>query len=475
MTSKPRHLHPLALVFFLYYSFKDLFFPIIIAILGITNLKAKNCTLLLFIVIALIIILITIGRYLKFTYQITNKEIIINSGIIEKKINHVPYDRIQNITTNQWFFLKPFNLTELEIETAGHAEKAEVELRAVPNALRQELDLLRSKNIKKQKNTDQVSLSNSYMIKWRDLLKFAFTSSTFLSGLLVVLAIYGKLQNVISKQIYQTAASKFSHLGFLIIIILILLILFIFYLGSVLVLISQYYHFKLTETDNKFETTRGLFQTKQTSISRKRIQAIIIKQTFLRNILHIATVQLMNISNSKKGDTEKDVVVMPVIRINELNQFMEKFFPDVPFETTPVHPLHWTYYYNLRNATFFTLLTLISIIWIFHNWLWVCAILSIVGIIIWYVPAILSCQRSQVNSPNENFLLLQNNRFMTKNLILIPKNAIQFIEKRTSIWLEQKNLSGLSVNVRAGNIQRKFKVSYLAKNDIDLVTKWYRK
>lgn len=473
MTSNPLHLNPIALIFFFYHTIKDAIFPIIIAILGINNIEAKNWTMIIFGVIALIILSMTFIRYIMFTYQITPNEIIIKSGILVKKINHVPYDRIQNITTNQWFFLKPFNLVELEIETAGHSDKAEVSLQAVPNTLKQTLDQLRKPTDSIKHDEIQPDPSNTYAITWNDLLKFSFTSSTFLSGLLVVLAVYGKLQRVISQKVYQTAATEFSHFGTLIIVLLVIVILLLFYLASVLVLITQYYHFKVTETANIFEMSRGFFQTKKTSLARKRIQAVIIKQTLLRSLLHIATIQLVIISNSSQGDTEKNIVIMPVIGVSQIDQFLQKFFPDIPNIKVTSSPLIWTFYYNLRNATFFALITTSLIIWLAHNLIWLCLVLIIVELICWYTPAILSSRRSQTRV-TKDYLIVQNNHFMTKNLTVVPKNKIQFIQRRTSIWLQQRHLAGLTVFLRSGNAQHKLKLNYISATDINHALTWYK-
>jgi putative membrane protein len=59
----------------------------------------------------------------------------INSGVLIRKINHIPYDRIQTVQRQQWFFLKPLGLEQVAIETAGkESKKAEGMLAAVPVA-----------------------------------------------------------------------------------------------------------------------------------------------------------------------------------------------------------------------------------------------------------------------------------------------------------------------------------------------------
>lgn len=481
MTSKPTRLSFASMIFFMYEVIKGTIVPFVVAVLGTANLTSRIWQIAIIAVFVAFMLETAIVRYLMFTYQLLDDEIVVRYGVFVKKVNHVPYDRIQNVTTNQWFFLKPFGLVELEIETAGHSEKPEVELKAVPESLRSEIDALRqrSKQIEPDEEVEvdetfQPVPDNTYQINWKDLVKFALTSPAFLTGLLVVLAAYGKVSNSISKEVYQNLANEAYHLGILLIIGLVILVLLIFYVGSVIVLIVQYYHFKLTEEDSKFEMERGLLQTKKTSIARPRIQAVLVKQPWLRSFLNIVTVQLVIISNSKKGDSEKDIIVMPVIATNKLAEFMQQFFAEIPLEIPNFRPNKWTYYYKLRNATYFAVLGSIILLIATHWFIWLSVTLVIIWLLICYLPAYFSIKRSYVDVPRKDYLVIQNNKILTKQLFFVPKESIQFVERRQSIWLKKRNIASLTINVRSGNRQRKLNVDYLTEAEIDQVIKWYK-
>ncbi|WP_125589180.1 PH domain-containing protein [Companilactobacillus jidongensis] len=373
MISDPKRLHPVAMLFFLYKDIKNWIVPAIVYVFAFYN-QSKIWSLLGLLTIIILIVTGDVIKYFTFSYQFFDNEILIKNGVFVKKVNHIPYDRIQNVTANQWFFLKPFKLEELEIETAGHSEGPEVSLVAVPVELKDELNRYQqkfnseevTKNVSQETFFDKTSLeqasiskvTESYSITWHELLKFSLTSPAFLSGLLVVLAFYGKIQHSISKQLYEEAANEFVHLGWLLVVGGLLIVLLLFYLVSVFVLIAKYYHFHLDKTDNQFEMQYGFFKTKKTSLSKNRIQAVVVKQTLLRRMLHIASVKLVIISNSKKEETEKDIIVMPVIETVKLNDFLRKFFPHIPVDELRVEPAAAkTYYYDLRNALVFSLIT----------------------------------------------------------------------------------------------------------------------
>ena len=52
--------------------------------------------------------------------------------------------------------------------------------------------------------------------------------------------------------------------------------------------------------------------------------------------------------------------------------------------------------------------------------------------------------------------------------------TIQFLKRRNSLWLEKKQIAGLTVNVRSGITKRSFNIDYQKQADIDSVMKWYK-
>ncbi|AKP67332.1 PH domain-containing protein [Companilactobacillus ginsenosidimutans] len=487
MISKPRHLHIAALLFFLFDTIKQMVIPFAAGLFGATSSDDDVLMIWIVVVLVLFIIAITVLKFIFFTYQILDDEIIVKYGVFVKKVNHVPYERIQNITTNQWFFLKPFNLEELEIETAGHSDKPEVQLKAVPITLKDEINHHRrnesvklktsevNENVQEKPDKITENIGNTYTISWRDLVKFALTSPAFLTGIVVVLAAYGKIQNGISQTLYKNIAQQASHIGVLIIIGILVAILLVFYIGSVIALIIQYYHFKLTEKDGQFITERGLLRTRKTTIKMDRVQAVMLKQPLLRSFLKIVTVQLVIISNSKKGDSEKDIIVMPVIAQRDVNKFLKQFFPKIPAEqVSAFSPDHRTFFYDLRNATYFALVTVVLTIGFLHSITWLWVTLVIAELLFWYTPAYFSAKRSKVEVVTDDFLVIRNNKVLTNQVFFIPRSSVQFIEKRQSIWLKHKDMSSLNVNVRSGATQKKIKVNYQNDSDIEQIVNWYK-
>jgi len=477
MMSKAHRLHPAAIMFYLYKELRSIILPAFFMLIALLN---SSVMIMILVITLLILVVITkcLLRYFTFSYQLLDHEILVKSGIFVKKVNHVPYDRIQNITSNQWFFLKPFGLEELEIETAGHSEGPEVSLAAVSVKLKDELNKYRSEvdTADKSKNVSRETFSGeSYSITWRELLKFSLTSPAFLSGLLAILAIYGKVQNGISKKFYALAANEMQHLGIILIVVGLFLVMLIFYIVSVLILIAKYYHFNLVKVNNKLQMQYGLFKTKKTSIATSRVQAVVVKQALLRRFLKIATVKLVIISNSKKEDTEKDIIIMPVIETAQLEEFLNRFFPDIAVDKLKIKdPLPKTYYYDLRNALIFAVIGDVIFGILFYAIVWLVLSFVLLSLIFCMVPAYLRARRSNLSIIDKNYLYLTNNHLFTKNSYFIPKSSIQLVERRQSIWLEKNLFAHLRINCRSGVGERVIMGKYLSADWVDEVVRWYK-
>ena len=140
MNDKPKRLAPIAIPIHWLMSFIA-WWPLFVSG-GFSILKndMKPQEFLFWISLVLGILVLTllwsIVHYLRFTYLVAPDGLTINSGVFIRKINHIPYGRIQTVQRRQWFFLKPLGLEQVSIETAGkESKKAEGMLAAVPTTV----------------------------------------------------------------------------------------------------------------------------------------------------------------------------------------------------------------------------------------------------------------------------------------------------------------------------------------------------
>ncbi len=74
--------------------------------------------------------------YARFTFQIDQTSVLVNKGLFIQKQTILPFERIQTIQENHYFYLRPFKLAEVKLESAASSSgEAEILFPALPLAL----------------------------------------------------------------------------------------------------------------------------------------------------------------------------------------------------------------------------------------------------------------------------------------------------------------------------------------------------
>ena len=89
--------------------------------------------ILLFLLVCLIFAILS---YTRFTFQIDQTSVLVNKGLFIQKQTILPFERIQTLQENHYFYLRPFKLAEVKLESAASSNgEAEILFPALPLAL----------------------------------------------------------------------------------------------------------------------------------------------------------------------------------------------------------------------------------------------------------------------------------------------------------------------------------------------------
>src|SRR5690625_198609 len=131
MMSKPKRLHPTAMIFKMLEMIKD-------SILGLLPLAVLifrdgffSYIFLILIGIAVIMIISSVVYWLRFTYEVKDDEIRIEQGLFVRKKRYISKNRIQSIDLTQSVIHRIFGLTKVQIETAGSDRDVDASLSSV--------------------------------------------------------------------------------------------------------------------------------------------------------------------------------------------------------------------------------------------------------------------------------------------------------------------------------------------------------
>lgn len=336
-----KRLHPLTLVYRSLMSLPNLAIPIIVVLYtgnsGDWNYILISMFLGFFVLPAILL------NYYYFNYTITNKELIICSGIFSKKERHIKIDRIQNITITQNFLHKILQIAKVQIETAGDS-KTEGVLDSVSIKVSNHIrEVVKDQQNSNNNNVKEESNHNSQLDNKDTEKNIIFSMSlkdTIKYGALrfrpLVLVLSAWIFSMVSQfnphwsdELEKGLASGYSNYIkqldiFTIVLIIIaglLSILVLSWILDILLTINTYYKFKLVKEQGKLLTTQGLFSSKQGAIPMKKLQMMVIKSNPITRKLNFYRLDMQTAGfGGGDGTKAKSETAIPFASLEQIKE-----------------------------------------------------------------------------------------------------------------------------------------------------------
>ena len=261
------------------------------------------------IVISSISAVSSIMSYYRFFYFVDDKHFHIRKGWLVKSNISIPIERIQTIDFSQNPIHKIFNVVQLDIDTAGSANK-EIHIDALTltdaEQLRSFLYLKRGEltpegeSIEVQEEEEEITL---HKLDLADLLKIGLVQNHLrTAGIIVAFAftIYGELSEIFEKATDNFIEESYGALeksGFYASLFLIIVLLVLSIIGSIIVVISQNFDLKFVFSGKGYKLTKGLLNKKQTTISLSKIQMLRWSSNYLQRKFSLANLNIFQASS----------------------------------------------------------------------------------------------------------------------------------------------------------------------------------
>ncbi|WP_288530872.1 PH domain-containing protein [uncultured Secundilactobacillus sp.] len=475
MTKMPKQrLHPLILVTYFLSSLVN-WFVICFVVMNFHFIKDIPLPQLLGLA-ATIATATSFAKYWLFTFEVGDQALTINSGLLFRQQRHIPYDRIQTLQTKRWFYMIPFGLKAVVIETAGKSgDDGDAQLPMVKDAVYQEL-LQRQHFAAAKPEVPSVSLATgeasqaaSYKINSRDLNEYALTSLGLAPVILALIYGYTKISDLVPKPWLSLAVSSVQHAEWLLLAMLVLGLLILGTILSYLQLMIRYYGFTVTRQHRQLLTERGLFQRRTVTSDLDRVQAIVVKQSVLRQLFQLATVQTV-LASTLSDDEESEMVVMPVLRTDQVWTVMPQFLPWLPTSQPVITAIPWLGQWRMiRNAVAVAMIPVVG---------WVIVARATAGwsLLLPVIALFLGRYAGQHTGIGlvADYLVAQEGSLFSRTLTLVPKKRIQAATIPQSIWMKRVGLAHLAVSVRSGDAEKKVTVRYLPLQVARQYYEWYR-
>lgn len=291
--------------------------------------------------------------YLKFKFRLSGETFLIHKGVFKRKRLSLGYERIQNVILKQPIYFRPFNLVVMVIESAGSSGE-EVSLAGIPRSLANEIrTAVFAKKAESKAGPGENSTSNAdqatpsisegaeEILKQpiSELVRYGLSNNQIwvFAGIMT-----GALAQIEWDELWfyesmtsgareimeagQIAAGVLAVGGLLSIFLLLLAISAI---GAIII----YYDFHLTRTEGRFHRTKGLFEKQESSLPEKKVQALVMRQSWPAKLLKRYHLTLKQVGFSGMGadgniHTGNNKFLVPSVTRDFAGQFSKLLYPD---------------------------------------------------------------------------------------------------------------------------------------------------
>ncbi|MFJ1331366.1 PH domain-containing protein [Capnocytophaga canimorsus] len=429
----------------------------------------------IFLAISVFIFIFQYIKYKYFSYQITEDELIIREGWLNKSETVVKFDKIHEVHLNQKFIHKIVGLYKVDIDTAG-SDKVEISINGIDyhkalvikNILTERQII---SEIKKDRVTDENLESNhnftSLRISILTLFKIGITQN-YLYTLSLMFAFSYQIIDFITDIFYEKRSdfvnqiSEFSNTVstiFFWIFFLFILILFVIIFNLIRTLLT-YYNYEIQIKNNRLLASYGLINSHIVAVPPKKVQMIHFQQNYFQKLMNLFEVRISQIDSSKNEEKKTQGLLIPGINALEMRKLF-RFIYDKDFEEVKEFYRPSSRKVIIRAMYLFFALLIIILVMYFIDilqfmWIPICLFFVVLSLI--YIS-----YRNEKLFLKDDFIILKSGIWdLTTTYLQVDK--IQEVKIKQSYFQKRRSLASIKLSTFSESLRLNFYDEKLLKN-----------
>jgi putative membrane protein len=410
------------------------------------------------IAIAFVSMVYSIINFFRTYFIVQNKELILYTGIFQRKKLSIPFERIQTINFEQNIIHQFFSVLKLKIDTAGSG-KEEFEFHAIEKdkayALR---DLVMAEKSLKpaydpasdiQVTQDKHHQYTIMSLGQLQVLKVGLVENHMRSGLLIFIFLFGIYQNLRDVGVdVDDYSDEIPHqdLGINTILVLAFFFLFISVIISLARTLIKNFDLQFLRTGRGFKIVRGLFTKQEVSALDHKIQFLSWSDNLLKKWIGFKDLSLHQASSYELST--KQTIRIPGCTTQHIGQVSDALFGQSDFDTIQMSPIDERYFY--RYAIIVTIIFgLITVVLANLFPLLKIIIVPLIGLYFIVTRYIRYIKISY--GFNDELLCIKSGVFGSK-MVVLPMYKIQALEIHQSPYQTRNKLASVSLYTAAGKL-----------------------
>lgn len=298
-------------------------------IIGMFKIHGNTMILLNFCSVAICAIMLfkKISEYYAIRFSLSKESLIIKKGFFN--VQTYAFDKenvhlyISNIRFKSNFIQKILNIVELEILLQNGEREGIIRITALEpeyaNAIREWFN-----NVYDFKYEDQEQKNKTFS-NYTVPLKYIFVSSLVSANYFFLIPLSLDIQEWLGRFHIKIISVINLHNNIYITIFFFFLILFLF------TFVRQYLKFGkffMRHDMHKFYIKNGFFNNDTNIVEKNKIKGLIIEQSLGMRLLHLSTIAVITINNGELHDTQSKNYLLPFIKDQDLEKYINNYFPD---------------------------------------------------------------------------------------------------------------------------------------------------
>ncbi|ERG66797.1 PH domain-containing protein [Exiguobacterium chiriqhucha] len=284
--------------------------------------------------------------WLNFRYALDEKTVYIIDGNWIKKEKSLPLYKIQSVHSNSPFLYRLLGVVELTFDTNANSDDASFKLAGVfPNEAKRLEDILDHVRHRKtetaspiegeaEATSEPLSIEKPasrllYALSTREIIIASLTSLSVFAIFPVASTIISSIDDFINLDgTFDTVGDWVVHASIIAIGMLVLSVLLLSIVIGMVINFLKYGNFRLERRGDRVRVEKGLLNRSAKEIPYEKIQAIRIKETFIRRWFNIVGVELVAAGTMDEVKDESSTILPFVKReraMNVLNEHFDQF------------------------------------------------------------------------------------------------------------------------------------------------------
>lgn len=352
---------PVSVVFFLFQVVRQIGFnslPAVVVLLAAFTSGGSGRKTLILSALALAAgagVVFSILHWLRFRFRISGDRVLVRSGVFHREELSVEFGRIQNVSIREPFYMRPFGLAVLGIDTAGSSQK-EIQLGGIRKELAVQLReqiLSVARSHAPDENVSATEQPGSGLLLSRsvkDIVIYGLTVNFFIWVAIALGAILGAgdttekvfarlVEEVQLDEAVKIVQSSGDVLGNVLLLGgLVLAVLLLLPLISVLGALVRHHGYQLTVNGETYRRAGGFLTRHEESLKRHKIQAMVLKRNFVARLFDRTNMQLRQASAGSGMESgqlptgPRAQFLVPVLTPLELSKLSDEFLPGCDLE-----------------------------------------------------------------------------------------------------------------------------------------------